>query len=99
MLDNTKQDPAAWVIIFLTDGQGTYTPAGSGGPASVAASKGYVIYSIGLTIGCNSPLVDMANATGGKCYSSPSPANLQAIFDEIFEEIVTSTIPYDVDVT
>jgi hypothetical protein len=65
----------------------------------VAAANGYVIYSIGLGQGCVPELQDMADATGGKCYDSPEPGNLQAIFDEIYEEVVTSTIPYDVGVT
>ena len=101
MLDaNTRVDPSAEVIIFLTDGIGTYTYSGDpGAPADDAASKGYVIYSIGLSDDADmGPLDDMAAATGGQSYTSPSASNLQAIFDAIYEEVVTSTIPYNVDV-
>lgn len=99
LLDAGKQTDSIPVIIFLTDGDGTYTYAASSGPASVAAAKGYVIYSIGLgDIPNTAPLQDMASETGGTYYESPSAANLQAIFDAIFEEIVTSTVPYNVDV-
>jgi Ca-activated chloride channel family protein len=100
MLDATPRTPP-WtrVIIFLTDGQGAYTPSGNpGSPADDAASKGYTIYSIGLGTANMAPLVDMAAATGGQAYNSPTPANLNDIFDDIFTEIVTSTIPYDVNV-
>lgn len=104
MLDaNTRVGNSVEVIIFLTDGQGSYTYAGSGGPASEAATSGYIIYSIGLTITAGSyaedNLVDMATATGGAYFSSPSPANLAAIYGTIFDEIVSSTVPWYVDVT
>ena len=100
MLDaNTMTDPSAEVIIFLTDGWGAYTYSGNpGSPADNAASKGYVIYSIGLGGASAGPLQDMATATGGQYYSSPSAANLQAIFDAIYTQVVTSTIPHYVDV-
>ena len=96
---NTRTEPSAEVIIFLSNGAGSYTYAASGGPASVAAANGYVIYSIGLgSSPATGPLTDMATATGGKYYSSPTAANLQAIFDDILTEITTSTIPRNVDV-
>ena len=101
MLDaNTRTDPSAEVIIFLTDGQGTYTYSGNpGSPADNAASKGYVIYSIGLgSSPAVGPLTDMATATGGTYYSAPTAANLDAIFKDIYKEVVTSTIPHYVDV-
>jgi hypothetical protein len=41
----------------------------------------------------------MASATGGAYYSAPSADNLQAIFDAIFTEVVTSTVPHYVNVT
>ncbi len=96
---NTRTESSAKVIIFLSNGAGDYTYASAGGPASEAASKGYVIYSIGLG---DAPavveLTDMATATGGAYYSSPTADNLQAIFDDIYAEIVTDTIPHYVDV-
>jgi Ca-activated chloride channel family protein len=94
---NTRTETSVEVIIFLTDGYGSYTDAANGGPAATAASKGYTIYSIGLGSAAPGPLQDMASATGGTYYSSPSAANLQAIFDAIFTEVIISTAPYDVD--
>jgi hypothetical protein len=44
------------------------------------------------------PLNDMASATGGLVYSSPTPANLQAIFNAIFAQVISSTVPHNVDV-
>ncbi|MHA2103877.1 MAG: vWA domain-containing protein [Candidatus Hodarchaeales archaeon] len=103
MLDaNTRTEPSSEVIIFLTDGQGSYTPSGNpGSPADDAANKGYVIYSIGLGLGLpwNLSLVDMATATGGLYYSAPTSDNLQEIYEDIYEEIVSSTVPHYVNVT
>lgn len=97
MLDaNTRAGPSSKVIVFLTDGVGSYTPAGSGGPAAEAASKGYKIYSIALGGASVGPLTDMANATGGQFFNAPSASNLDAIFNAILQTIVTSTAPYDV---
>ncbi|MHA2248461.1 MAG: vWA domain-containing protein [Candidatus Hodarchaeales archaeon] len=96
MLDaNTRVDPSAEIIIFLTDGQGTYYHS----RAVEAASKGYIIYSIGLGAGHDPvPLQDMAAETGGAYYDSPDPGNLEEIYDTIYEEIITSTVPHYVDV-
>jgi len=94
---NTRIGSSVEVIIFLTDGEGTYTSYSSGGPASIAASKGYKIYSIGLGSISSTPLIDMAINTGGNYYSSATAANLQAIFDDIFQAVVISTAPTDVD--
>ncbi|MFX1233917.1 MAG: VWA domain-containing protein [Promethearchaeota archaeon] len=101
MLDAGKQTEASWIIIFLTDGMGLYTPSGSpGSPADEAASKGYIIYSIGLGSGHSPvPLQDMAAATGGVYYDSPDPENLEEIYNAIYEEITTSTVPHYVNVT
>jgi Ca-activated chloride channel family protein len=96
VLDSGKQVDASWVIIMLSNGEGTYT---YGGPAATAAAKGYVIYSIGLGPDpAVAELTDMANVTGGQYYPAPTADNLQAIFDDIYEEVITSTIPHDVDV-
>jgi Ca-activated chloride channel family protein len=97
---NTRSGPSAEVIVFLTDRQGTYTTFANHGPAKTAKDKNCVIYSIGLGSGHSAgPLQDMAVNTGGKYYSSPTAANLQAIFDEIFEEVLLSTVHHNVDVT
>jgi Ca-activated chloride channel family protein len=126
MLDaNTRVEDSVKVIIVLSDGEsspevGTYTPHGSPGSyTDEAASKGYLIFSIGLMDGGGEfdfvpvgfgedffeengfgeeNLMDMAQWTGGMYYSSPTMENLEAIFNEIFETIVTDTSPYDVDI-
>ncbi|MFX1274138.1 MAG: VWA domain-containing protein [Promethearchaeota archaeon] len=99
--DNSRVGPSKEVIIFLTDGIGAYTPSGTtGSPADAAADKGYIIYSIGLGDDpIEENLEDMADATGGTYYPSPSAENLDEIYDAIYEEIVTSTIPHYVNVT
>jgi Ca-activated chloride channel family protein len=107
MLDaNTRTGESAEVIIFLTDGQGSYTyyedPWGNVNTASPiydAVTAGYVIYTIGLGTGASTgPLEDMADNTGGDYYTSASASNLQAIYDDIYTAIVTSTQPHDVQV-
>ncbi|AIF84113.1 Mg-chelatase subunit ChlD [Candidatus Nitrososphaera evergladensis SR1] len=98
MLDgNTRSGSSTEVIIFLTDGVGTYTPAGSGGPAANAAGKGYKIYSIALGGASTGPLTDMASATGGQFFNAPSAANLDAIFNAILQQIVINTAPFNVN--
>lgn len=82
------------VIVFLTDGQGIYTFAADGGPASEAAQKGYRIYAIGLEAAANADnLFDMANATNGQNYTDIESADLETIFMDIFMDVVLSTIP------
>ncbi|XOF34169.1 MAG: vWA domain-containing protein [Candidatus Electrothrix sp. YB6] len=99
LLDSGKQANATHVIIFLTDGDGAYTPSGSpGSPADAAAAKGYIIYSIGLGNADAGPLQDMANATGGQFFSAPTADNLQSIFDAIFDELIINTVPHNVNV-
>jgi Ca-activated chloride channel family protein len=97
---NTRTGTSSEVIIFLTDGVGTYTPSGTTGSfADDAASKGYVIYSIGLGSSHDpDDLEDMADATGGEYYSSASASNLDDIYAAIYDAIVTSTQPHDVKV-
>jgi Ca-activated chloride channel family protein len=100
MLDAGKQPGSTKVIIFLTDGQGYYTYSSNPtSPTYEAWTKGYIIYSIGLGSPSSGPLIDMATATGGAYYSSPSAENLDAIYEAIYEEIVTSTIPHFINVT
>jgi len=103
MLDaNPRVEDSVEVIIFLSNGAGGYTPSGGGGPVDDAVAKGYVIYSIGLNVGSGSweesNLIDMATATGGQYFSAPTADALQDIFDAIFQIVVISTAPIDVDV-
>lgn len=101
MLDNTGQEGSVKVIIFLTDGDGAYTPSTYPSSYTVqAANKGYKIYSIGLGPDIvEGNLEDMATKTGGQYFSSPSSDNLQTIFDEILTTIIHNTSPSQVNVT
>jgi hypothetical protein len=88
LLDSGKQAGSSRVIVFLSNGIGTYTYAGDGGPAADADVKGYVIYTIGLSeLTWEDALTDIADATGGKFYPAPTAENLQAIFDDIYVEV------------
>jgi Ca-activated chloride channel family protein len=99
ILDNDTGTGKTKVIIFLTDGITNSGAAYSSEDAKNAASKGYVIYSIGLGSNVDSDsLKDMANRTGGEYYLSPSADNLQSIFNEIFKKVTTSDAPCYVDV-
>jgi hypothetical protein len=100
MLSSTGQVGSTKVIIFLTDGVGTYTYySGGAAPVDVAAAAGYTIFSIALGNAATGPLEDMADNTGGAFYSAPTASNLQDIYDDIYTEILTSISLYDVQVT
>ncbi len=101
MLDsNSRSGDSAEVIVFLTDGVGSYTYSGNpGSPADNAAGKGYIIFSIGLGSASSGPLEDMADTTGGAYFSSANASNLQAIYESIFTVLVTSNVPHYVNVT
>ena len=92
MLDsNPRSGMSAEVIVFLSNGQGTYTFSGSpGSPADLAASKGYVVYTIGLgPYTWVDALTDIATTTtGGSFYPAPTADSLQDIFDDILTEII-----------
>ena len=92
LLDTGGRTGASHVIIFLTDGSGSYTPSGTfGSYADEAASKGYIIYSVGLGSGVvTSYLTDMATATGGQYYFAADASALDPIFTAIFQQITTA---------
>ncbi len=99
LLDERKQADSVRAIIFLTDGDGQYTPSTeAASPVAEAAAKGYTIYSIGLDNAGLANLTDMAAATGGTFYASPSPERLITIFNEIFIDIISTSVPHFVDV-
>lgn len=97
-------------IVFLTDGEGEYTPSSSNLTESQkpivdeARDKGYRIFSIGLNIQPESKaennLIDMASATGGAYLSSPTAENLDEVFNAILQTLikVSSSAPASIDV-
>lgn len=93
IMDSGKRTDAKHVIVFITDGWGTYTPAGAGGPAHDAEEKGYVIYAVGLA-GDDDPvtshLEDMASATGGEWFVAYSAEDLLTILDYIGRQAATT---------
>ncbi|WP_177188066.1 VWA domain-containing protein [Methanolobus profundi] len=92
---NARSGSSAEIIIFLSDGSGSY----SHDTAVAAATAGYTIYSIGLGSSVDTAgLMDMATTTGGAYYPAPTAANLDAIYQDIYSEVAASTIPYNVDV-
>jgi hypothetical protein len=105
-----RTNPSSKAIIFLTDGEegksketGFYTPSGNiGSLVDDAKTKGYKIYSIGLNIRSGSieetRLKDMAIGSGGQYYFPPTAENLQAAFDNIYQTVIKSTEPENVDV-
>ena len=99
LVSNGFTENTVKVVLFLTDGQGSYTSFANGGSAATAAANGIVIYSIGLGVGpVDVPLIDMANNTGGRYLFSPTPNDLQAIFDEILQTIQANTVPHNIGV-
>jgi Ca-activated chloride channel family protein len=92
LLDTGGRAGSSHVIIFLTDGDGVYTAHGSpGSQADYAASKGYIIYTVGLGSGVIvSNLQDIASTTGGKYYFAADASALDQIFNDIFKQINTA---------
>ena len=76
---------------------------GVASPADSAKTKGYKIFSIGLNIENGTRqeehLKDMANASDGQHYFSPSTENLHAAFENISQTIVSTIEPANVNVT
>jgi Ca-activated chloride channel family protein len=72
--------------------------------ADLAKTNGYRIFSIGLNIEPGSDaeanLIDMASATGGQYFSSPTAENLAEVFNAIHQTVVrvSNTAPENVDV-
>jgi von Willebrand factor type A domain-containing protein len=92
---NTRTEDSAEIIIFLSNGAGSYDYT----VAQDAADKNYTIYTIGLgSSPAAADLINMSEMTGGTYYPAPTADNLEAIYNEIFTEIATSTIPHFVDV-
>ena len=91
-------DSKVRTIIFLSDGDGTYTPCTIAGSfSSEAANKGYVIYAVGLGSGFNeAKLSDMANCTDGIFVTAETADQLVAVFAGLRESIAESTFPYKV---
>ncbi len=86
--DYTREDAYKY-IIFLTDGDGTYSTTYT----TQAAENGIVVYTIGLGDGVKeSVLTAIAEGTGGKYYFASSASSLSTIFDDVaFETIDYST--------
>lgn len=77
-------------IIFLTDGDGSYSTSYT----ATAANNNIVIYTIGLGSGVReSTLKNIASGTGGKYYFASEADALEPIYDEISFE----TIDYSSD--
>lgn len=79
---------ATRTMIFLTDGQGTYTPSGQpGSQADRARNAGIIIFTIGLTIAPGSQperdLMEIASVTGGFYFPAPNASSLDRIFNVI----------------
>jgi PKD repeat protein len=90
LLDAGGRADANKVIIFLTDGGGSYTPSGApGSQADRAAAAGYTIYTVGLGAGIDpTDLQEIANVTGGTYYFAATAEDILAIFDDIAGELI-----------
>ncbi len=88
VLDATRGDGRDKHVIFLTDGQGAYTPDAF--PSQ--SMKGVVIHTVGLGSSVDADLLTaIAGSTGGKYYPVADAAELVAVFEQIFSEQVAMT--------
>lgn len=100
-LSSSTANSTVRAIIFLTDGQGTYTMcSASGSKAKIAADRGIRIYSVGLSTSATvANLQDMASCTGGTYTPAAQASDLSNVFDLIYTEVVESTVPHWINVT
>jgi Ca-activated chloride channel family protein len=80
---------AVKIIIFLTDGDGSYVPSGAAGSlADLARTKGVMIFTIGLGQSANEVnLKEIAETTGGEYYPAPDANALAGIYQNIYSKI------------
>ena len=80
-------------IVFLSDGDGSYTQSGnSGSPADRARQMGIVVYTIGLNVNgkpVEEKLKDIATTTGGKYYDATDSSSLKSFYEEIGKAVLT----------
>ena len=86
MLANSR---AIKVIIFLTDGAGSYVPSGAiGSQADLARSQSIMIFTIGLGQAANRAyLKEIADTTGGEYYLASDASALAGIYQNIYSKI------------
>jgi len=79
-------------IVFLSDGDGSYTQSGnSGSPADRARQMGIVVYTIGLNVNgkpVEEKLKDIATTTGGKYYDATDSSSLKSFYEEIGKAVL-----------
>lgn len=86
--DEYTRTDAYTCIIFLTDGDGTYSTSYT----TEAADNGIVVYTVGLGSGVQeSVLTSIAEGTGGKYYFASVAEELPDIFSEVSFETVDYT--------
>ena len=83
-LINSGDSEHAWMVILLTDGQGSYSDSYT----QQAIANNITVYTIGLGSDVNSALLtNIATATGGQYFSVSTAEDLPDVFRTISEEI------------
>jgi tight adherence protein B len=75
------------VLVLLTDGRNVRSVATLAQALAAARKAGVVAYAIALGHAYSFPLRLLANDTGGKFYSSPTPTALDSIYRQITGEL------------
>jgi hypothetical protein len=87
-LTGARQEGRDQHVIFLTDGQGQFTPDAF--PAHV--THGITIHTVGLGDSVDAELLTgIAHSTGGEYFPVKSASNLIAVFEKIFERNIAMT--------
>jgi Ca-activated chloride channel family protein len=90
--NSTGSDERARFVVFLSDGDGDYTPSGRKGSQTERARDGrIVIYTIGLSLAdsrAKKSLEDMAGTTGGRYFEACDSSALESIYGAISEEVI-----------
>ena len=88
VLRSTPGDGRDRHVIFMTDGQGEYTPERFGPEVTM----GVTVHTVGLGDGVDAGLLHtIAASTGGDYYAASRASDLIAVFDDIFTEHVVMT--------
>lgn len=88
VLQPTRGDGRDKHVVFLTDGQGQYTPERFG----VETTAGVAVHTVGLGDGVDARLLStIASSTGGTYYPVSDASDLIGVFERIFSEHVEMT--------
>ena len=91
-------DGVAEVVLFFTDGYGSYTPPGQGGPLDQFKPNGIIVntFGIGSSVDANS-LTQIAQATDGTYTAIPDFADISKVVSSLPGLVGLSSVKIDIN--